>query len=68
MLVFTWIVLGIVGLLLLLSALGWVLFLALDDSRWKELAVKVFRLAMVGLLFYINGVIWAHVAGAAFSG
>jgi hypothetical protein len=66
MLIFTWVLLGLVALLLVLSGVSWLLFILLDDSRWKQLAVKVFRWAMVGLLFYINGVIWAHVVGAAF--
>jgi hypothetical protein len=64
MLVFTWIVLGIVALFLVLSGVCWLLFILLDDARWKQLGVKVFRWSLVGVLFYINGVIWRHLADA----
>jgi hypothetical protein len=65
MVIFTWIVLGIAGLLLVASAACWGLFIALDNSDWRRLAVKVFRISMVFVLFYINVYIYAHIFGVA---
>jgi hypothetical protein len=65
MLIFTWIVLGLAGLLLLASGACWALFIALDNSDWRRLAVKVFRISMVFVLFYINVYIYAHIFGVA---
>jgi Na+-driven multidrug efflux pump len=65
MLIFTWIVLGFAGLLLLASGACWGLFIALDNSDWRRLAVKVFRISMVFVLFYINVYIYAHIFGVA---
>lgn len=62
MIIFSWIVLGFVVLLLIGSAVAWGLFLAMDDTRWQEQGVKVFRLAMVVLLFYVNVMIYWHIA------
>ncbi|HET7795034.1 MAG TPA: hypothetical protein VFL64_16750 [Rhizobacter sp.] len=63
MLIFTWIVLGIAGLLLAASGAFWGLFVALDNSDWRRLAVKVFRISMVFVLFYVNVFIYAHIFG-----
>ncbi|MBC7992661.1 MAG: hypothetical protein H7Z15_05395 [Rhizobacter sp.] len=65
MVIFTWIVLGLAGLLIAASAACWGLFIALDNSDWRRLAVKVFRIAMVFVLFYINVYIYAHIFGVA---
>ena len=61
--IFTWIVLGLTGLLLVVSGVCWALFIALDAADWRRLAVKVFRIAMVFLLFYVNVFIYAHIFG-----
>lgn len=61
MVIFSWIMLGFTALLLLGSGVSWGLFLAMDDTRWQELGVKVFRFAMVVLLFYVNSMIYAHI-------
>jgi hypothetical protein len=63
MLIFTWIVLGLAGLLLAASCAFWGLFVALDNSDWRRLAVKVFRISMVFVLFYVNVYIYAHIFG-----
>ena len=63
MLIFTWIVLGLAGLLLAASGACWGLFVALDNSDWRRLAVKVFRISMVFVLLYINVFIYAHIFG-----
>ncbi|MBC7957215.1 MAG: hypothetical protein H7Y33_15245 [Cytophagales bacterium] len=63
MLIFSWIVLGFAGLLLVASAGCWGLFLALDNADWRRLGVKVFRIAMVFVLFYINLTIYRHIFG-----
>jgi len=65
MVIFTWIVLGLAGLLIAASGACWGLFIALDNSDWRRLAVKVFRIAMVFVLFYINVYIYAHIFGVA---
>jgi Na+-driven multidrug efflux pump len=65
MLIFTWIVLGFAGLLLIASGACWGLFIALDNSDWRRLAVKVFRISMVFVLFYVNVYIYAHIFGVA---
>lgn len=61
MIIFSWIVLGLFGLMLLGSGIAWGLFLMMDDARWQELGVKVFRLSMVVLLFYINAMVYTHI-------
>ncbi|MEO8151858.1 MAG: hypothetical protein ABI605_02230 [Rhizobacter sp.] len=63
MVIFTWIVLGIAGLLLAVSGGCWGLFVALDNRDWRRLAIKIFRIAMVFVLFYINVAIYAHIFG-----
>ena len=65
MVIFSWIVLGFAGLLVAGSGACWGLFLALDNAGWRKLAVKVFRIAMVFVLFYINVYIYAHIFGVA---
>ena len=67
MAIFSWIMLGLVALLLLGSGIAWGLFLAMDDSDWQKLGIKVFRIAMVVLLFYVNGMVYAHIV-AVFRG
>ena len=63
MVIFGWIVAGIVGLLLAFSAVCWGVFIAADNSDWKRLGVKVFRIAMVFVLLYINVYVYAHIFG-----
>jgi len=63
MVIFSWIVLGLAGLLLVASGACWGLFLALDNADWRRLGVKVFRIAMVAVLFYINVTIYRHIFG-----
>lgn len=65
MVIFTWIVLGLAGLLFAASGACWALFFTLDNSDWRRLAVKVFRIAMVFVLFYVNVYIYAHIFGVA---
>jgi len=61
MAIFSWIMLGLTALLLLGSGIAWGLFLAMDDSDWRKLGVKVFRIAMVVMLFYVNAMIYLHI-------
>lgn len=63
MVIFTWIVLGIAGLLMAASAACWAVFIAADDSAWRRLAVKVFRISLVFVLLYINVYIYGHIFG-----
>lgn len=63
MVIFTWIVLGIAGLLLAASGACWGLYLAMDQSDWRKLGVKLFRISMVFVLFYINVTIYRHIFG-----
>lgn len=63
MLIFTWIVLGLAGLLLAFSGVCWGVFITNEDSDWRRLAVKVFRQAMVLLLLFINVFVYARVIG-----
>lgn len=63
MVIFTWVVLGIAGLLLVASTVCYGIHLAIDSYDWKRLSVKVFRVSMVFLLFYINGMIYMHILG-----
>jgi len=63
MAIFTWIVLGLAGLLLAVSAICWGIHLAVDNSDWRRLGVKIFRISMVFVLFYINAAIYAHIFG-----
>jgi hypothetical protein len=59
--IFSWIVLGLAGVLLAFSGICWAIFILIDDSDWRRLAIKVFRLSMVVLLFYVNVAIYAHI-------
>jgi hypothetical protein len=61
MAIFSWITLGFAALLLLGSGIAWGLFLAMDDSAWRKLGIKVFRIAMVVLLFYVNAMVYVHI-------
>jgi len=61
MVVFSWIFLGLTGLMLVGSGIAWGLSVVMDDSAWQKLGLKVFRLSMVVLLFYVNGVIYVHI-------
>lgn len=63
MVIFTWIVLGIAGLLLAASGACWGLYLAMDQSDWRKLGVKVFRISVVFVLFYVNVTIYRHIFG-----
>ena len=63
MVIFSWIVLGIAGFLLLASAVCWGLFVAADRYEFKQLGVKIFRISMVFVLFYINAMIYGHLFG-----
>ena len=67
MVIFSWIMLGFAALLLLGSGIAWGLFLAMDDKHWQKLGIKVFRIAMVVVLFYVNGMVYAHIV-AVFRG
>ncbi|KQW02509.1 hypothetical protein [Rhizobacter sp. Root1221] len=61
MVIFSWVVLGLAGLLLLFSGLSWGIFIANEDSDWRRLAVKVFRFSMVLVLLFVNVMIYAHI-------
>jgi|GEM_PF-2116603 len=61
MVIFSWICLGLTGLMLAGSGVAWGLSLVLDDSAWQKLGLKVFRLSMVVLLFYVNAMIYMHI-------
>jgi hypothetical protein len=63
MVIFGWVIAGIVGLLLVFSAICWGVFIAADNSDWKRLGTKVFRIAMVFVLLYINVYVYAHIFG-----
>lgn len=63
MVIFGWIIAGIVGLLLALSAICWGIFIAADNSDWKRLGVKIFRISLVFVLLYINVYVYAHIFG-----
>ncbi len=63
MLTFTWITLGLAALLLLASAACWGVHVAIDDRDWRRLGIKVFRFALVVLLFYVNAAIYGHLFG-----
>jgi hypothetical protein len=61
MVIFTWIVLGIAGVLLLVSGLLWALFLTSGTDRWRKAGVKVFRIAVVFVLLEINTFIYVRI-------
>ena len=61
MLIFSWIMLGVAALLLLGSGIAWGMFLAMEDKHWQKLGIKVFRIAMVVLLFYVNAMVYLHI-------
>lgn len=63
--IFGWVIAAIVGLLLAFSAVCWGIFIAADNSDWKRLGIKVFRIAMVFVLLFINVQIYAHIFGVA---
>jgi hypothetical protein len=63
MTIFTWIVLVPAGLLLLASGICWGIYLAMESADWRKLGVKVFRISVVFLLFYVNVTIYAHIFG-----
>ena len=65
MVIFTWIVLGLAGLLIAASGACWGVYMAVENSDWRRLAVKMFRIAMVFVLFFINVYIYAHIFGVA---
>jgi hypothetical protein len=61
MVIFSWVVLGLAGLLLLFSGICWGIYIANEDSDWRRLAVKVFRFSMVLVLLFVNVMIYAHI-------
>lgn len=63
MVIFNWVVLGFAGVLLLGSGVAWGVYVAIEDSDWRRLAVRVFRYAMVLLLLAVNVNIYAHIVG-----
>jgi hypothetical protein len=63
MVIFGWIIAAIVGLLLAFSGICWGIFIAADNSDWKRLGTKVFRIALVFVLLYINVYVYAHIFG-----
>lgn len=65
MVTFTWIVLGAAGVLFLISAGCWGIFLAADSPDWKKLATKIFRIGLVAVLFFINVYVYVNVFRAA---
>ncbi len=65
MLVLTWILGVIAGLLLAAGAVCWVVYIAADNTDWQKLSTKVFRMGVVFLLLLINCWIYAHIFGVA---
>ena len=63
MAIFNWIVLGFAIVLLIGSGVCWGLFIALDNSDWRSLGVKVFRISMVFVLLFVNVQIYGHIFG-----
>jgi hypothetical protein len=63
MVIFGWIIAGIVGLLFAFSAVCWGIHIAVDNSDWKRLGVRVFRIGLVFVLLYINVFVYAHIFG-----
>ena len=61
MVTFSWVVLGLAGLLLLFSGVGWAIFIANEDSDWRRLAVKLFRYSMVLVLLFVNVLVYTHI-------
>ena len=65
MVIFGWIIAGTVGLLLVFSAICWGVYLAAENSDWRRLGVRVFRISLVFVLLYINVYVYAHIFGVA---
>ncbi|MBL0727950.1 hypothetical protein [Piscinibacter sp. HJYY11] len=63
MVIFGWIIAGIAGLLFAFSAVCWGIHIAVDNSDWKRLGIKVFRIGLVFVLLYINVYVYAHIFG-----
>jgi len=61
MVIFSWVVLGLAGFLLLCSGICWGVYIAIEDSDWRRLSVKLFRFSMVLLLLFVNVLIYAHI-------
>jgi len=61
MVIFSWIVLGLAVLLLLLSGVCWTVFIANEDSDWRRLAGKLVRFSMVLVLLFVNVLIYKHI-------
>jgi hypothetical protein len=68
MVIFSWVVLGLAGFLLLCSGVSWGVYVAIEDSDWRRLSVKVFRFAMVLLLLFVNVMIYAHIVNGLTGG
>ncbi len=63
MVIFGWIIAGIVGLLLVFSGICWGVYLAAENSDWRRLGIRVFRISLVFVLLYINVYVYAHIFG-----
>ncbi|HEY0819901.1 MAG TPA: hypothetical protein VGD46_14050 [Rhizobacter sp.] len=63
MVIFGWIMAGIAGLLFTFSAVCYGIHLAVDNSDWKRLGVRIFRIGLVFVLLYINVYVYAHIFG-----
>jgi hypothetical protein len=63
MVIFNWVVLGLAGLLLLGSGVAWGVYIAIEESDWRRLAVRVFRFSMVLVLLGLNVNLYAHIVG-----
>jgi len=61
MVIFSWVVLGLAAFLLACSGVSWGVYVAIEDSDWRRLSVKVFRFSMVLVLLFVNVMIYAHI-------
>jgi len=68
MVIFSWVVLGLAGFLLLCSGICWGVYIAIEDSDWRRLSVKLFRFSMVLLLLFVNVLIYAHIVNGLTGG
>ena len=68
MVIFSWVVLGLAGFLLLCSGICWGVYIAIEDSDWRRLSVKLFRFSMVLLLLFVNVLIYAHIVSGLTGG
>jgi hypothetical protein len=68
MVIFSWVVLGLAAFLLVCSGISWGVYVAIEDSDWRRLSVKVFRFSMVLLLLFVNVMIYAHIVNGVAGG